>query len=86
MVVAPVTRFSSFQWCMEQDIYLRRYTDQNETTAKTCIFRNLMDGRPRTWSGTVSVCYNSTAIGYDEPIMIDIIGEQVRMRKVCLLR
>ncbi len=27
-----------------------RYRDQNETTAKTWILRNWVDGRPRTWS------------------------------------
>jgi hypothetical protein len=31
--------------------YLKRYSDQKETTANTWIFLNLTDGRPRTWSG-----------------------------------
>jgi hypothetical protein len=33
--------------------YLKRYSDQKETTARTWIFLNLTEGRPRTWSGDV---------------------------------
>lgn len=31
-------------------LYRSKYRDQNETTAKTWILRNLVEGRPRTWS------------------------------------
>jgi hypothetical protein len=34
----------------KREAYLTRYSDQKETTAKTCVLRNATDGRPRTWS------------------------------------